>query len=295
MRNQMKYSAKVIKSKKAMDIITGIIMVLVVIGVLLIIVAQMLGSLKGSIEERLCFANALQNAAIKTPGAQIAMFELTNCPIINVDVTTKDLTKDSSLAASYIKKYDQYFTDKSTINYNANKIVAEQMRSCWSKLGEGGLELFNKWNGFTEKKRKCVICSIIRFNQDAVGRIAQENKGITTITSLREWLKNNQVLGKTPKISYFEYFKDPDYEYDTPDLLFGDFKYDVSTRNAVVFIRITDTSLEAIGKFVYNLGAGGLRLLGSNVENKGYWSIDRLNIIPYTPDALANNCDQKMN
>jgi len=284
--------SKYAKGRRGMDLITGAIMALIIVGVLLILVAQMFGSMKGSAEEKLCFANALTNSQIKAPGG-FEVFQLTNCPIINVEVKVKELTKESSYAASYIKKYDTYFTDKNTINYNANKIVAEQMESCWSKLGEGGLSLFDNWDDFFKTNKKCVICSVVRFDQDSINRIAQENNGKTTITSLREWLKNHPVPGKTPKISYFEYFKDPDYEM--PDLLFGEFDYDVSKRFAVVFVRATQSKIEDFGKLFFNIGATVINWVGADIEKSKGWSIDTLAVVPYNEEALKAYCNKKMN
>ena len=104
-----------------------------------------------------------------------------------------------------------FYDDKVTINDKeveefskltndlVNSYVAEELRKCWYKTGEGELDIF-KYEGVVvpETYTVCLVCSEIIFDKEA-------KQG--SYDGLIEYLNGNELSlkGEAEKISYFDY------------------------------------------------------------------------------------------
>ena len=114
------------------------------------------------------------------------------------------------------------------IQYRFEEAVANAMKRCWGRNGEGDLPLGPTWH--TDQTYKdlwdhsdviyCDTCAIIQF-EDEVARIFK-----TEEATMDTFLKNNPS-SKSSKISYWEYLKDE----SLPSDLFASYKYAVSTKS----------------------------------------------------------------
>ena len=159
------------------------------------------------------------------------------------------------------------------VNYRMEEALAEEMRSCWIKLGKGEYELFKEFQNpikyeegtFTGDEgtllsflkgaqfwrleenyawRTCVICSRVQFNKDLQERIGQigQKQQAAGKRNLAEFLRNNPApqLQTNPK-SYYEYLLDKDMPSDffSEDMIASRLGYGVSNEPLYVVYSVT--------------------------------------------------------
>ncbi|MBW3017115.1 hypothetical protein KY316_01980 [Candidatus Woesearchaeota archaeon] len=146
---------------------TAISMALIV--VILIIIALFIGNSAKQIGEKSKDLSCRKSVEISTrddigiSATSLDYAELINCPTHYLKIDTSD-------------------------SNSANKAIAEELRKCWYKMGEGKLpKLFQHQDAVF-----CVVCSVI-----------EEWEGGKPITNFDTWLKDNKIEGKDE--TYLEY------------------------------------------------------------------------------------------
>lgn len=237
------------KLKKNKGFMTADILVYLIMGLVVFIIVLKFGGailhlVKGSGEDFGCVLSSIINAYTKIYGSSI--FKL-NCPVKTIKITDADLNK--LLIKDEIKYLNTELieTQKTTFEnmkdekerelalkkYNLNKIIANEMKSCWNKLGRGEMPLFSQpqfWISLNTKYENkntisgaekilnwahiyvqdaptvCVICSTI------VADSGLNPKLIGSEINLDSWLTKNPVIGvlsfKFTSISYYEFLLD---------------------------------------------------------------------------------------
>ena len=221
------------------------IIILISFVVLIVLYKSLFGTLTTIAKDQQCFNSALANAYTKVAGVEMLKLD---CDTHYLTMKEEDLNPDDAK-----KKWDMVYeiTERSgkraafTLPYNKqgfyeyslNEKVAKEMKSCWKRLGEGKLPLFDEWlrdNTKTGSKAVCVICSRIEFDSSVANLLGKNH-----ISSLTEWLINNPseqyyVGEPTRTLSMYEYVQDPD-TYDP--LISPQYLYDIDKSLAVVFSR----------------------------------------------------------
>lgn len=209
----------------------------------------------------------------------------------------------------------EYFTGKDKkglYEYRMNEVIANAMKSCWTQLGRGELDLFSsfgnpikyapdtfKGNRFQDiigainpgnielklRRGRCVVCSRIIFD-DRVQKIFNAEG---EITSLPRWTQVHplSIISKKP-ISYYEFLLDE----SIPKNFFqrsGDKRYYYSTNTPyiVVFERIGIIApfgtLKKIWHFIES------HTVGEKDKKEDETTIDIITLMPY--EELYNECD----
>lgn len=232
-------------NKKALESHLVIAIIILVSFVLLLFLYKgLLNQLSATAQDQQCFTSALANAYTKLGGVEVTKLD---CPthyqaIKGAELnpthaqkkwdTVLEITERSGKRAAFTLPYNE----QGFYEYALNEVVAKEMKSCWKRLGEGKLPLFDEWlkdNTKTGSKAICVICSRLEFDAEV-----RERVGKTEITSLTEWLRNNPSqqyrVGEDTVLSMYEYIQDPD-TYDAN--MQPEYKYAVDKPLAVVFSR----------------------------------------------------------
>lgn len=136
---------------------------------------------KGDIET--CRLSVLAQAQTKVLGEALVNLK---CPRRQVTIFEDKVEINDKKSGNY--KFQELSNDA------VNRVIAEELRSCWYKMGEGEVDVFQQEvYGFNENV--CVICSEIDFDK----KIDQTKK----FTGLLDYLKSNKIPGG--KANYFDY------------------------------------------------------------------------------------------
>jgi len=230
-----------------------------------------------------------------------------------------------------------YFTDdenakKHLYQYRMDEAVANEMKSCWNKLGRGELELFSDWgipvkfekdsfNGnwahdlwdvvtwpldIYIKRGKCVVCSRIIFDKKVNSEF--ENMEITT---LPRWMQVHpvKVINKKP-ISYYEFLLDESipvgffessqdtryyYKNDNPYVVVFKRTSLIAPLGTLKKIFNKVLSVNSASKFIvieYGGGSDGDSDTGK-MREMDEAAIDMVYLLPY--EELYNDCDSVEN
>ena len=290
--------------KGVMSWVVGVIFVLVVAMILIPLTGKIIGFIRGTGEEGTCTASAQLSAKTRVGGIEVIQL---NCPMKLVEVTMEDLSAEIVKAQNELKRINEYNSknpenkikveyfnnpdSKKLKEYVLDKKIAEEMRMCWSKLGEGKLELFSAWYNPIEgvstpwidwlpglKDRApvtCVICSRIRFDE----KIQKEYTN--DITSINEWLKINTVPKR--EITYYDYLID---EVHDQYIFKPEWKFKTTEPQAVVFARMNYNKLEGFFKGVLD----GFNIIDVGKVQQG---VDVLYLMNY--DKAGEYCDYLAN
>lgn len=273
-------------------VLTSIIIGLVVFTVLYFFTAEIISFVKTPIEDQACVQTAVFESLSKKAALGEPVFHL-ECPQHFVTVVkdegeareykkehegteetmvTIDRPLPNALKENVGKWYASTNLNRDSVNldtksfyreYRLNELMAQEMKSCWSRMGRGKLDLFTDWfsviqykngawtgkeglplkvfkilNPFNkeyESPKMCVICSRIRFSESVRNEFPKQPiESLTTFT-----LNNptNVFEGRKP-LSYYEFLLDEVYSdlFGTQE---GNLKYtyDMNGDVAVVFFR----------------------------------------------------------
>jgi hypothetical protein len=281
--------------------VVGIILIVASAIVLVLFAGKIIDILMQTSSEGKCTASAQLSSSTRIAGVETVSID---CPMKLIEIKMADLRAEMTKSKNTIKTIQNsgkdtginYFNDtenaKILKEFALDKKVAEEMRACWQKLGEGNLELFNAWYNplGTESvpwikwlpklldpakpPTTCVICARIKFDSDI-----QTDYPIVE-ESLNEWLKINTVPKR--EVTYYDFLID---EVHDQFLFTPSWNFTTKEPVAVVFARMSANS----GGFLRNMLANfGLTDLGK--DQKG---IDVLYLIEYSKtreycDYLAN-------
>ena len=159
-----------------------IILLLVLAYVLLTNTNTFAGILKKGGDIEVCRLSVLAQASVKLAGQSPLSLK---CPRREIKLFNDKVEINGKKEAKYeFKKLDDNIV---------NKIVAEELRLCWYKMGEGEVNVFQQAY-VTEIDTVCLICSEISFDQKL------ENK---QFQGLVDYLKGNKM--HETDIYYFDY------------------------------------------------------------------------------------------
>jgi hypothetical protein len=202
--------------------------------------------------------------------------------------------------------------------YNMDRIVADEMKRCWSVVGNGKLPLFDKWyeffkcnykdsNGNSQEKpcesmkdyfdywngkgirginnaaRFCVLCARVKFDENVQKDFKGMDKG--KYDSINLWMANNPRQTGS-KQSYYEYILDDTQKesfFNAPS-----FEYSTDKPYAVIFVRVNMHGTQSAIVTAYNFVESKLnKYPAANDQDVSYANILRL--VPY--DSLSDECD----
>jgi len=318
------------QNKKGLMVATlvVIIVMMVVFFVLLNLILDVLVLLRATGEGGMCAWSAVFSSfGKKTTG--IETFKI-NCPQRYVTIfmtkteeaeVVKEKNKkenyfviDNPIPSSLRKKLAEWypgvnFEDKDVYReYRMNEVMAKEMKSCWSKLGRGELDLFSNWfraipleyvddenelNNMLRyfqfwdikpaaSQKACVICSRVRFSSQI------KNQYMTEITSLGEWMRNHPVSVVSPKpLSYYEFLLDETIPSDFFAKSSDErrFYYTTDKDQAIVFMRV---NIHAIVE-----GVSDILDIFPGFSEEDHQAIDAVFITPY--DEVIDKCDAIVN
>lgn len=278
------------------------------------------------------FGDVLQKAATKKDCQwNLLLSSITKAPIIGtetippecqmtrVNITKKQLEDRKSANKREIEEFNkdyennQYISFRPTISkelmeYELDKVVANEIKDCWEMAWMGQMPLFKEWWSLlkceidSEGKFKCgcaapkedcsalgevwdrikvwnydvqrppafcVLCSRIKFDDEIKKEFTDE------IKSLPEWMQKHPVLVDAQKRSYYEYTKD-----DANKGLFApSYKYKVDKPLAVVYARVNVLKPQHWAENV---------LEWTGIKGEASEPVNILSIMPY--DEVTNVC-----
>lgn len=290
-------------------------------------------ALSGAGETGVCNWNLLVHAFTKMGGKEIVPAECqakritVDEPMLNAQLKYAsrrmnkmlEEAKDEKLKEQYkliLKQFNDPKNEQQLYEFALNKIVADELKNCWTKVFQGKLPLFDEWYNkfdlrlwgiFAEDKELkemnekdfitawkglgianvygpptfCVICSRIKFDKNI-----EKKLGKSKVTSLKDWLSFNPM----PRTNepYMRFLADGrtkahDSEEGQPSenaLYFQKFDYSISVEEplAVLYSRVNTYKAT---QWVGNVG-GWLGITEAPQE-----AVDRLAIIPYNNVAKS--------
>ncbi len=137
-----------------------------------------------------CKASVLKAASSKDWLSKKTMYPL-DCPRINVEVGVDELGANPE--------------------YSVKKAVADEMASCWAKMGRGSAAGFNEnvmkqvetfWGFEGADQYVCVSCSTVSFTDDVVEKIRRDEK-TDYFTGFKKFLEDTPMSGSTTKYSEY--------------------------------------------------------------------------------------------
>jgi hypothetical protein len=141
----------------------------------------------------------------------------------------------------------QVYKIKTMEENKIKKNIADALYDCWYMMGEGKLDFLSETDG----KNACVICGIIKFDEDLRGK---------KIDGIVDYLINTKIPGKN--ITYMEYFLEGNREKIEKDILkeenFVDSLY-TNQDYAIIFVIVEAPEAEEFLKVI--IGVGGTKLL----------------------------------
>lgn len=183
-------------SKKAMSGVSILAIVIISLAVLLglgVFSGTIAGIITKAGDIETCRLSVLAQAQTKFLGESVINLE---CPRRQVTIFEDKVEVN--------KKKDRNYKFKELSNDAVNKVIAEELRLCWYKMGQGYVDVFEQsllGSDFT-----CTICAEIKFD----GKIEREEK----FTGLNDYLKSYNI----PKnnIKYYDYLSGlKDFNYDS--------------------------------------------------------------------------------
>jgi hypothetical protein len=291
--------------KAQMNYIVGIILLLIAFFVIWGITGKIITIMKESGDTTACTASAQLSSKTKIAGVETISLR---CPMKLVDITADDLSAGVGKAEAALNKIrqhneenkdnpskqiklDKFLNPGSEKEFVLDTKVAEEMKQCWTKLGEGELDLFNAWYTPVALKAMpwigmkilptlktppvtCVICARIKFDSEI-------QKDYADVKSLDEWLKINTVPNKG--ITYYDFLLD---ELHDQYLFTPIWEFKTEEPIAVVFARMSPQY--SVGKLQEGLGKIGITALG-----KAQDAVDVLYLIKYS--EVKNYCNYLAN
>jgi hypothetical protein len=273
----------------ATETLVGVAAIAIVLIIFLLIIPNFQTLFAGIAQKGGCQWSLLAHSLTKTPGLGFVTIPA-ECKAKQLDITLDLLAKEFPAARKRIAtyydmtgtmytypKYEEIRkaflnprpTEDQLYEWALDKVVADEMKSCWDKVWKGQLALFDEWWNLyditlfglnsgdyaTDEKRaeavmgkwsdptgvlfqvwgpptNCVVCTRIKFADDVKTKFANKE-----ITSLRAWMDSNPVPYDSAGRSYFAYIT----EGQTASPLFllkAQYPVDTSKAYAVLFKRI---------------------------------------------------------
>jgi len=132
---------------------------------------------------------------------------------IGMSLTSRDY-------AELINCPTHYLTIDTADSSQANKAIAEELRTCWWQMGEGKLDVFQHQSAVF-----CVVCSVI-----------ERWTGDKPVKGLEDWMREHKLEGKT--MNYLEYMTGTSSGYAdySASQKFTPMSIDTKQKYAVVYV-----------------------------------------------------------
>lgn len=295
--------------------------ILIALVALLLVVPHFTKQLFAASEEGECQWSVLVSALTRTPGLSMENIPI-SCKAKYMNVTLEDMQVNYGTASKAIKfynskgpEYDAIYKIFNTPNsenqlaeWSVNKIIADEMVSCWDKVWKGQMPMFDEWwkiigysqasadqetlskaraEGLpsTEKemswyqyaylwnlqwKSPPTFCIVCA--RIKFGKDIMPALGKEHVDSLTPWMMFNAV--PRTSITYFEYLLSEDQK-NTPALFrTHEIKYDTLKPYAVVYQRINIHKVDGISQGILDT----IGLVSTEETDK---KVDRVLLLPY--------------
>ncbi len=264
------------------SVIVTLIILLVSLAVLVLVYNEWGKTLLEDATKRNCQWNLLLSSITKSPILSTETIP-PDCKMTRKNITLEQLEKKKKSNKKEIEKFNAKYEDskyvyfhtegdkgkvnRELLEYEMDRIIANEIKDCWSVAWMGKMPIFQEWwsliecdedkitgeykcdckkeecslgkeiiekvqfwnNNFATPPAFCLLCSRIKFDQET-----QDKFGGKEITSLPEWMQKHPVLVDPQKRSYYEYTKDD----VNRGIFFPRYVYNVDEPLAVVYSRI---------------------------------------------------------
>ncbi|MBD3304649.1 hypothetical protein GF343_05920 [Candidatus Woesearchaeota archaeon] len=281
------------KSAVGVNTFVKILAVIIVLVVFILIIPSFRQVLEGAVQTGECQWDMLFSALMQAGSMGLGgSSEFKSCRARYVNITMEDLYEYQLEAAQRMqvyrknpKLYDDIVAqgfgvspeDDPSLYYDKqlewamNKIIADEMRTCWNKVWKGNLPIFDQWwnlvdftffgaldKGYSEEQLKniddwnagilevygpptfCIICARIKFGRDV--RMKFKNK---PIASLMAWMSDNPAPD-----SKQSYLKELLEGQTIPSKLFlHKYIYTVDEPHAIVYKRVNPHKVAAVARW----------------------------------------------
>lgn len=302
--------------------------ILIALVALVLVVPHFTKQLFAAGEKGECQWSVLVSALTRTPGLSLENIPI-SCKANYMNMTLEDVQANYKTAVKAIKgykdkgpEYNDIYKIFNTLNsenqlaeWSTNKIIADEMVSCWDKVWKGQMPMFDEWwkiigyskssadaetlskaQGLPGKEEEmrwyhyaylwnlqwkspptfCIICARIKFGKDLPWALGKND-----VDSLATWMMFNQV--PRTNANYFEYLLSEDMK-KTPALFRSHaIKYDVLKPYAVIYQRINIHKVDEVSQ-------GILDTIGLTRTEETDKKVDRVLLIPY--DSVLLPYDQ---
>ncbi len=295
--------------------------ILIALVALILVVPHFTKQLYAASEKGQCQWSVLVSALTRTPGVGIENIPI-ECKAKYINLTLEDAQANYNAAAKAINvyrdrgpEYDAIYkifnsqkSESQLAEWSVDKILADEMVSCWDKVWKGKMPMFDEWwkiigysqasadqeklalaktQGLPGKeedmkwyhyaylwnlqwKSPPTFCVVC--TRIKFGKDITPALGRADVNSLSTWMMFNQV----PKtsISYFEYLLSEDQK-NTPALFrTHEIKYDTSQPYAVLYQRINIHKVDELSQGVLDF----IGLVSTEETDK---KVDRVLLVPY--------------
>ncbi|MBI2652899.1 hypothetical protein HYX00_05520 [Candidatus Woesearchaeota archaeon] len=246
--------------KRAMSDVM-IVLIIFIVGALVLITFgySIANQLKEDSDSEICRLSVLaQSQFRKVPGIDISLPKT----VIPLDCPRRRLKISENKVLINGKKSDKYNFKKLTQD-EVNHILAEELRMCWNKMGEGKLDVF-EYSWFVDLKSICVVCSELEFD-DKLKPKGQSYEGLLDYLKTKKMpkseIKYSDYLVRTQASRYhlgIPYTQYNPWNYGSTDKIYED-KLLTSEKYSIYFLAWkSDVLNKAIGAYTpaYFIGLG---------------------------------------
>jgi len=171
--------------------------VLIIMVVLMLILfptfKKIYGVIASDSNDKVCRISVLKHAAFNTMTGELKSTDI-QCKRHYVVFGDEKVTKDDKrVKVSERPNLKKSSTYKSLNNHIVNQVVADELYKCWSKMGEGAIDVFEKDFALISNT-PCIVCTQISYD------VSQDN----TFTGLGNYLKTYKI--PNGNITYMQFF-----------------------------------------------------------------------------------------
>ncbi|MBN1644479.1 hypothetical protein JW851_00365 [Candidatus Woesearchaeota archaeon] len=306
------------KSQIAVSTLVGLAMLAIVIVVIFLIVFPVIKDLFEKEGEKIACEWSLVFHSI----AKLGDWSLipAECRAHRIEVNLEDLEKYKKEAEKRIKTYTddpdkygpilKYFNKKDDPaqlrEWALNKIIAVEMKDCWSKVFQGKLPLFDKWwnlydfpweksepdesqghlalrsfiGKFYQAPVNCIVCSRIKFDELLTKDFIKN--GRNNVDSLNAWLMYNYPV--TGSKSYYELIAEG--QSPVKDVFVPRYgAYSVDTPLGILYEKVYAKNELFRWRWLKDVVGFGKDELNSDEK---FYTLNYVKVVPYTQEMIIN-------
>lgn len=185
-------------AKKGLALSTIVGLIILVLGFVILIFAFTQINWTGDVNREVCHQSVIYRATLPSFAGMK--------DYVPLKCNTEKICITSGLFGGKCREFDNV-KGVSRINVrdveDVEKVIAQEILSCWEMMGEGKVSIFNDWfvqtYGFGTITSSCVVCSRIAFDRESL------NKSKININDIN--VRNYMITHRVPNkdVSYFVY------------------------------------------------------------------------------------------